>query len=60
MQGVLEMSEKERGLAHVIRLVAEKKLKQTEAAKRLGIGRRQVIRLVKLWRKTGDEGLVSK
>jgi transposase len=60
MQGVLEMNEKERERAHVIRLVAEKKLRQTVAAERLGIGRRQVIRLVKLWRKAGDKGLVSR
>ena len=60
MESVLEMSGKERGRAHVIRLVAEKRLLQTEGAERLGIGRRQVIRLVKLWRKAGDKGLVSR
>lgn len=60
MQGVLAMSEKERERAYVIRLVAEKKLRQTEAAERLELGRRQIIRLVKLWRKEGDRGLVSK
>jgi hypothetical protein len=60
MQGVLEMSRKERERAHVIRLVAEKRLKQREAAERLGIGRRQVIRLVKHWRAEGDKGLISR
>ena len=60
MESVLEMSGKERERAHVIRLVAEKRLLQTEGAERLGIGRRQVIRLVKLWRKAGDKGLVSR
>jgi transposase len=60
MQGVIGMSGKERDRGHVIRLVVEKKLLQRDAADRLGIGERQVIRLVKLWRKEGDAGLVSK
>jgi transposase len=60
MQGVLGMSKKELERAHVIRSIVEKRLRQREAAERLGIGRRQIIRLVKLWRKDGDKGLVSK
>lgn len=60
MQGVLGMSEAERDRAYVIRQVVEKKLRQKEAAERLGIGKRQMIRLVQLWRVEGDKGLVSK
>ena len=60
MEKVIWMSAKELERAHVIRLVVEKRLRQTEAAERLGLGKRQVIRLVKLWREDGDKGLVSK
>ena len=60
MQGAIEMSKTERARGHVIRLVVEKRLRQREAAEQLGIGKRQIIRLVKLWRKLGDKGLVSK
>jgi transposase len=57
---VVEMSAKERERAHVVRLVVEKKLKQREAAERLGVTPRQVKRLVWAWREGGDAGLVSK
>ena len=60
MQGVVGMSEKERERAHIIRLVVEKKLLQREAAERIGVVVRQIKRLVRAWKKRGDEGLVSK
>ena len=60
MQEVIRMSAKERDRAHAIRLVVERKLRQREAAEQLGVGKRQVIRLVKLWRAQGDAGLVSR
>jgi transposase len=56
---VLEMSAKERERAHVIRQVSERKLRQQRAAELLGIGVRQVKRLVASYRRRGDRGLVS-
>jgi len=53
------MSAKERERAHVIRQVAERKLRQQRAAELLGIGVRQVKRLVASYRRRGDRGLVS-
>ncbi len=53
------MSAKERERAHVIRRVAERKLRQGRAAELLGIGVRQVKRLVASYRRRGDRGLVS-
>jgi transposase len=57
---VVGMGAKERERAHVVRLVVAKKLKQREAAARLGVTVRQVKRLVQVWREDGDAGLVSK
>lgn len=58
--GLLGMSALERDRAHVMRLVVESGLSQREASERLGIGVRQVKRLVRLWRQAGDAGLVSR
>jgi transposase len=58
-EGVLSMSERERERAFLIRQVAGKILGQKQAAERLGIGTRQVKRLVRAWRKSGDRGLLS-
>ena len=60
MQEDIRMSAEERERAYCVRQVVEKKLRQAEMAERLGIGKRQVIRLVKLWRKEGDKGLISR
>jgi transposase len=57
---VVGMVAKERERAHAVRLVVEKKLKQREAAERLGVTARQIKRLVRAWREGGDAGLVSK
>jgi len=59
-EGVLGMSSKELERAHTVRCVVEKKLRQKEAAERLGITVRQVRRLVQLWKKQGDRGLISR
>jgi transposase len=59
-EGALGMSGTERERGHVIRLVEEKKLRQREAAERLGITARQFRRLIRAWRREGDKGLVSK
>jgi transposase len=55
----LEMSAKERERSHVIRQVADRQLRQQRAAELLGVGVRQVKRLVALYRSGGDRSLVS-
>jgi transposase len=57
--GLLTMSIREVERIAVIRQVAEKQLKQSEAMSQLGLSKRQVIRLVKRYRKEGSSGLVS-
>jgi transposase len=59
-KGILGMSEAERERGHVIRQVVEKHVRQGEAAERLGLGVRQIKRLVQRWRREGDAGLVSR
>lgn len=56
---IVEMSAKERERAHVIRQVADRRLRQARACELLGIGVRQVKRLVSAYRRRGDRGLVS-
>ena len=56
---LLEMSAKERERAHVIRQASERRMRQVRAAELLGIGVRQVKRLVLAYRQFGDRGLVS-
>ena len=58
--GILVMSSGERERLVVVRQVADKELKQRVAAERLGIGVRQVKRLVLAWREMGDKAVVSK
>src|SRR5580704_7855904 len=53
------MSARERERAAVIRRVAARETTQAQAAERLGIGVRQVKRLVAAFRARGDRGLVS-
>lgn len=60
MEGVLAMSGKERERLRVIEAVREKRLRQGEAARRLGLSVRQVKRLVAAHRQAGAAGLVSK
>lgn len=56
---LLEMSAKERERAHVIRQVSERGMRQRRAAELLGIGVRQVKRLISAYRRFGDHGVVS-
>jgi transposase len=54
------MSAQEVERVTVIKQVAEKRLKQREAMRLLNLSRRQVIRLVKGYRREGAEGLLSR
>jgi transposase len=58
--GVLTMSGLERERAFLVRQTIEGRLSQREASERLGIGVRQLKRLVHAWRAEGDAGLVSR
>jgi hypothetical protein len=60
MPATLSMSVKERERAFVVRQVASGQFGQGVAAERLGIGLRQMKRLIRLWRVSGDAGLVSR
>ena len=60
MPATLSMSVKERERAFVVRQVACGQFRQGVAAERLGIGLRQMKRLIRLWRVSGDAGLVSR
>jgi transposase len=60
VEGVLAMSGKERDRLRVIEAVRGKRLRQGEAARRLGLSVRQVKRLVRAHRHAGAAGLVSK
>ena len=59
-EGTISMTKVERERAFVVRQCIEGALCQREAAERLGIGVRQVKRLVRDWRQAGDAGLVSR
>ena len=59
-EGYLLMSTEERDRSHVIRQIIEKTLSLREAAERLGIGIRQVKRLVHAWKRRGDAGLSNR
>jgi transposase len=60
VEGIVAMSAKERERLKLIEAVREKRLKQGEAAKRLGLSLRQVKRLVRAHRQMGAAGLASK
>ena len=55
-EGDLLMSRSERDRAHVVRQVVEHRLSQREASDRLGVGVRQLKRLVRSWKLQGDAG----
>ena len=59
-RGLLAMSASERERSHVMRAVSKGLLRQREAAERLGLSVRQVKRLLRTWRASGDVGLVSR
>jgi transposase len=60
VEKLLTMSAKELGRVEVMQRLEEKRLTQQEAAKMLGVGVRQVKRLLRNYRKAGASGLVSK
>lgn len=60
LEGYLLMSASERDRSHLVRRIIEKSLSRREAAERLGIGIRQIKRLVRAWKRQGDHGLVSR
>ena len=58
--GVLLMSSPQRERSFLVRHSVEGRLSQREASERLGISVRQFKRLVRVWRREGDAGLVSR
>lgn len=60
MADTLSMSGPERERAFVVRQIASGQFSQAIGAERLGIGVRQMKRLMRLWRANGDAGLVSR
>ena len=58
--GILAMSDVERDRLVVIGQVSERRLSQAAAGERLGLGVRQVKRLLRLFRARGAAGLVSR
>ena len=54
------MSKKELSRAQVIHQLDEGRIKQRHAAKQLNLSIRQIKRLLKVYRRTGPEGLISK
>ena len=57
--GLLTMSNKEIERLAIIEKIVDKRLRQHKGAKLLGLSSRQMIRLVKKYRKEGAAGLVS-
>lgn len=59
-QRLITMSQNELKRIKIIGAVIEKRLKQTQAAQALNLGKRQIIRLVEKYRQEGSSSLVSK
>lgn len=60
LEDLLEMNKKEREILKIIIRLEEKTLDQKTAAKQLGIGVRQIQRLLVSYRQNGEKGLISK
>lgn len=58
-QELITMSKGELKRIQIVSDVVNKKMKQTEAAEQLGVGKRQMIRLVKKYQQLGEAGLIS-
>jgi transposase len=58
--GIVAMSEEERERVFLVRQMINGQVRQREVGEQLGIGLRQVKRLVRRWRREGDAGLVSR
>lgn len=59
-EGNITMSKEELTRLEIVRRVIDKRMRQAEAASRLGLSVRQVKRLVRAVRKEGAAGLASK
>jgi len=57
---LLQMSTKELSRLEVMQRLAEKRMRQQEAASVLGVSVRQVKRLIRAYRRQGAQGLISK
>jgi len=57
---IITMTQKELKRLHIIKQVLEKKLKQIEAARLLGLSSRQIRRLVKKVGEEGDKGIIHR
>ncbi len=57
---LLTMSDKELSRIDVIKEVLDKQLKQQDAASILGVGARQLQRLLKAYKHSGPEGIISR
>ena len=60
MTRILGMSEKEIERIKIMVMVEEKRITQKEAAQQMGISERQTRRVLRKYRKEGEEGLISK
>jgi transposase len=60
VDGLLQMSTKELSRLEVMQRLAEKRMRQQEAANVLGVSERHVKRLLRAYRRHGAQGLVSK
>ena len=59
-EGLLAMSASERERSSLMRALSKRHLRQTEAAERLCLSVRQIKRLLRGWRASGDAGLISR
>lgn len=59
-KGIISMTQKELKRLHVIRKVLEKSITQKQASALIGLGKRQMIRVVKKVRVEGDKGIIHR
>ena len=59
-KGIITMSQEELKRLHVIRKILDKRLKQVEAAKILGLSTKQIGRIAQRVHKEGDKGIIHK
>jgi hypothetical protein len=57
---IIEMSVTEIDRLSIMQKIVDKRLKQCDGARLLGLSKRQIIRLVKVFRREGAAGLISK
>ncbi|MDF1519386.1 MAG: helix-turn-helix domain-containing protein, partial [Brevefilum sp.] len=56
---IITMSKEEIKRSEILRMAEEKRIKQKEGAKRIGISTRHFRRLIKRYREQGPEGIIS-